>query len=131
MFNKVTPNQQLDFVFFYIKKRLDTNSSVGYNNIWNYVKLSPEMGINNIMLNNALDQLENVDKLIKRVNIINQQDIFHITHEGMVFRGYVYSNRWWRKPNWNIIIVILTIIGLLLSYIGIRLTMHKPMNPFS
>lgn len=109
MNNTISTDTQLDFVLNFLRPKLDTNSSIGFNNIWNYVSATPEMGINNMMLENILDILE-LDNMIKKIKPPNQQPIYHITHKARTFKGYNHSNIWYRK-SWVKVGAIIAIIS--------------------
>jgi hypothetical protein len=84
----MTPLEQIDFVFFYIRDKITTGADWGYFNIWIHVKKTPETGINKTLLDEIIFKLIE-DGLLTEINNLGGQKTYHITFKGLTFNGYV------------------------------------------
>jgi hypothetical protein len=83
----VTPFEQIDFVFLYIKEHTQYGGSIGYHNIENYVNATPEAGITITMLKEILKRLED-DSYITVRTPEESQTLYHTSFNGLLFDGY-------------------------------------------
>jgi hypothetical protein len=91
----MTPREQIDYVFFFIKKHLENSATISTEYIWNLkVSKDPETGINRLMFDDILKQLE-LDKLIEKEPMEEgvAQSMYHITFNGRLFDGYVEKHK--------------------------------------
>lgn len=89
----MTPLEQIDFVFSYIKNKEDLSASFSTEYIWNlYVSKSPETQITRFIFNEIIRQLID-DEYIRELPIIeSSQKTYHVTFKGRIFEGYVANN---------------------------------------
>lgn len=88
----MTPYEQIDFVFFYLKEKIQYGGSYGYQNILNRVIATPEANIKVTLLNEILLRLEQ-DGFITKSIIPNAQPVYQITFKGLLFDGYTKSHQ--------------------------------------
>lgn len=84
----MTPLEKIDFVFFYIREKLVVGGNWGYNNIWNHVRDTKELDMNETMFKEIIVKLKN-DGFLTEINGNNSQSGYHITFNGLIFQGYV------------------------------------------
>jgi len=83
----VTPLEQIDFVFFYLREKVTSGGHWGYQNIWFHVKGASETGINKTLLDEIIVKLKD-DGLITEINNLDSQSTYHVTFKGLTFNGY-------------------------------------------
>lgn len=86
----MTPYQQIDFVFFYIKDKEQFSASFSTEYIWNlYVSKTLEAGINRMIFDEIIKQLV-ADGYITELPLSDSpQRMYHVTFKGRSFNGYV------------------------------------------
>src|SRR5690606_28755231 len=84
----MTPLEQIDFVFFYIRDKITTGADWGYFNIWTHVQKTPETKINKTLFDEIILKLKE-DGLLTEINNLGSQATYHITFKGLTFNGYV------------------------------------------
>ena len=87
----MNPLQQIDAVFFWLKAKALNGGYYGYQNIENYVKQTPELGINTTILKEILRRLIE-DGFITRTSPpqgIPGQSVYNVSFKGLLFDGYV------------------------------------------
>ncbi len=87
----MTPLEQIDFVFFFIRDKIQVGGNWGYNNIWNHVEKTTEAKINKTLFNEIIDKLKE-DGLVTEVIQEAAQPTYHVTFKGLIFDGY---NKQW------------------------------------
>jgi hypothetical protein len=97
----MTPFEKIDFVFFYIKDKIQVGGHWGYNNIWNYVERTPEIGINKIMFDEIIKKLKE-DGYITEKNIPEAQPVYNMTFKGLLFNGYNQEYKETQKLQQNV-----------------------------
>lgn len=88
--------EKIDFVFEYIKSKKDLDAVFGYVNIRTRVDRTPELGITTQMLNEIIKRLVK-DGYIVEQKRPNEQNVYSITFDGLIFEGYVHENASIRK----------------------------------
>jgi len=83
----MTPLEQIDFVFFYLKDKIQAGGSWGYYNISNYIDKCPETKINKVMLTEIVQKLKD-DGYITEKQMPEAQPVYHVTFKGLIFEGY-------------------------------------------
>ncbi len=83
----MTPLEQIDFVFFFIRDKIQVGGNWGYNNIWNHVEKTTESNINKTLFNEIINKLKE-DELITEVDQKDAQPTYHLTFKGLIFEGY-------------------------------------------
>jgi len=83
---QMTPLEQIDFVFFYIRDKIQVGGDWGYNNVWNHVEKTTEANINKTLFNEIINKLKE-DELITE-DIGGPQLTYHVTFKGLIFEGY-------------------------------------------
>jgi len=83
----MTPLEQIDFVFIFIRDKIQVGGNWGYNNIWNHVEKTTEAKINKTLFNEIINKLKE-DKLITEVIQEDAQTTYHVTFKGLIFEGY-------------------------------------------
>jgi len=83
----MTPLEQIDFVFFFIRDKIQVGGNWGYNNIWNHVEKTTEAKINKTLFNEIINKLKE-DELITEVIQEAAQHTYHVTFKGLIFEGY-------------------------------------------
>ena len=86
-FCSMTSLEQIDFVFFHIKSKIQYGGSYGYQNIWFYVEATPETKINPTLLKEILKRLIE-DGLVTETIYPETQPVYHVTFKGVIFDGY-------------------------------------------
>lgn len=84
----MTPLQQIDFVFFYIREKISIGVHWGYFNIWTHVQKTPETKINQTLFDEIILKLKE-DGLLTEINNLGSQPTYHVTFKGLTFNGYV------------------------------------------
>ena len=83
----MTPLEQIDFVFFHIKSKIQVGASWGYHNVWNYVKMTEEANINETMFKEIIQKLQD-DGYLTEKYIEGAQPCYNVTFKGLIFEGY-------------------------------------------
>lgn len=83
----MTPLEKIDFVFYYIKDKIQVGGNWGYHNIWNYVNATSEADINETMFKEIIQKLKN-DGYITEKQIPDAQPVYNLTFTGSLFDGY-------------------------------------------
>jgi len=84
----MTPLDKIDFVFFYLKDKIEIGGSWGYYNIWNHVEKTPTTGIaSQKLLREILTRLTE-DGFITEITQPEAQSTYHLTFKGVLFQGY-------------------------------------------
>jgi len=89
---------KIDHVFLKIKTMSGFDTRISYNYIANlFVNTHPEIGINNLMLENIVNKLINDGYLtLNKAQSKDDVTTFNVTFEGQLFDGYVDK---WEKEN--------------------------------
>lgn len=87
----MTSLEQIDFVFFFIRDKIQVGGNWGYNNIWNHVEKTTEAKINKTLFNEIIAKLKE-DGLVTEVILEAAQPTYHVTFKGLIFDGY---NKQW------------------------------------
>ena len=87
----MNPLEQIDAIFFWLKERIITGGYHGYHNIENYVKQTPELGINTTILIEILKRLQEDGYITKTPppQGISGQPVYNVSFKGLLFDGYV------------------------------------------
>lgn len=83
----MTPLEKIDFIFLYLKDKTQYGGSWGYHNIENHVVKTPEADISITLLKEILERLKR-DKLITESPLTQDQSVYHLTFDGVLFEGY-------------------------------------------
>ena len=83
--------KQIDFVLSYLKERSELSADFAKENIWNYIRQTPEIGINKQIFDEILQRLVD-DGYIKETIREKTQPIYHLTFNGRIFEGYLNRN---------------------------------------
>lgn len=105
--SKLTTDEQLDAILFFIQDKTSIGAMISRNYIWDlYVSRTPELGITPLLFSDILQHL------IDDGYIILSNNTYHLTVKGRNFKGYVEYNKFYRKVLRNPIgqTVIATII---------------------
>lgn len=94
----MTPLQQIDFVFFYLRGKISAGGQWGYQNIYFHVNQIKESGINETLLKEIIVKLKE-DGLLTEINNLGSQPTYHVTFEGLIFQGYVKADSEARKES--------------------------------
>jgi len=109
------PLEKIDFVFFYIKDKINAGGQWGYNNIWNHVKETKEVEINETMFKEIIKKLLN-DGYITETQINEGQNVYNLTFEGQLFDGYLSQAKEISKLSnetrrWSALVTAATVVG--------------------
>ena len=94
----MTSLEQIDFVFFFIRDKIQVGGNWGYNNIWNHVEKTTEAKINKTLFNEIIAKLKE-DGLVTEVNQEAVQPTYHVTFKGLIFDGY--NQQWFDSQKEN------------------------------
>lgn len=84
----MTSLEQIDFVLFYIKEKIQYGGSYGFKNIWFHVEKTPETDITTpTLLKEILKRLLD-DGFITETTHPEAQNVYHLTFKGVLFQGY-------------------------------------------
>ena len=83
----MTPLEKIDFVFFYLKDKIQVGGYWGYHNIWNYVRTTTEYDINETMFKEIIQKLKD-DGYITERQIPDAHPVYNLTFTGSLFDGY-------------------------------------------
>lgn len=86
----MTPLEKIDFVFNFIKNKIEIGGDWGYYNIWNHVEQTKELQINETLFKEIINKLKE-DGLITETSGRYSQHTYHITFKGLTFQGYKYQ----------------------------------------
>ena len=96
----MTPLEQIDFAFFYIKSREQLSASWSAEYMWNlYISKTPESGINRTVFDEIIKQLVNDDYIRELPINDSSQKSYHVTFKGRIFNGYVEYQSSLRENN--------------------------------
>ncbi|MDQ2718200.1 MAG: hypothetical protein M3Z26_00360 [Bacteroidota bacterium] len=86
----MTPYEQIDLVFFYIKNKEELSASFSTEYIWNlFVSKQSDSGINRTMYNEIIKQLVEFGYVAELSLSDTSQKLYHVTFKGRLFNGYV------------------------------------------
>ena len=77
----MTPLEKIDFVFFYLKDKIQVGGYWGYHNVWNHVKATSEADINETMFKEIIQKLKD-DGYITERQIPDAQPVYNLTFTG-------------------------------------------------
>ena len=90
----MTPLEQIDSVFFFIKSKEQISARWSTEYIWNlYVKKDSEAAVNKQQFDEIINQLVSDDYIRELPVIDSSQKTYHVTFKGRIFNGYIdYQN---------------------------------------
>lgn len=124
----MTPLKQIDFVFFYLKEKIQVGGSWGYQNIWSYVERTPETGITTpSLLRDILNRLVD-DDFITETILPESQPVYRLTFKGALFVGYNKTEFNEKVKN---ILYIVSLVAIIIAGIYYALEIYKYLAPLS
>lgn len=84
----MNPLEKIDFVFLFIKDKINVGGNWGYGHVWSHVEKAEEYEINQTLFKEIISKLKE-DGLITEVDNYSTAPTYHVTFKGLVFDGYV------------------------------------------
>ena len=100
----MTPLEQIDTVFFFIKSKEQISARWSTEYIWNlYVKKDSEAAVNKQQFYEIINHLVSDDYIRELPVIDSSQKTYHVTFKGRIFNGYIAYQSSLTKNNKRIV----------------------------